>query len=279
MVKGDVKSAFKLAPIHYKDLECLGILFEGEFYIYLTLPLCSFISWTIFEDITTLIHWIFEQQTHKPFLHYLDDYFMFFKKLKGSWVAYTGMKAVASDIGLPLSPEKMVPPTQFHTFLSMGIDPIRMLTVMPQDKKSDILQLLLWVIAAKKVTAKDLQSLAGKLNFITKAVLQGRACTYQLSKTSRMTCKCGLCFWKTTEVLHPFPALIPHTSANIALGWGTWCGNKWIWRGWEQAFFLMHDPSIDILQLYAVVIVVFAWSDLMANKHVLVHSDNTPTVE
>ena len=46
----------------------------------------------------------------------------------------------------------------------------------------------------------------------------------------------------------------------------------------EQAFFHVHDPSIDFLELYVVVIAVFAWSDIMANKHVLVHSDNTPTV-
>ena len=85
------------------------------------------------------------------------------------------MQAVASDIGLPLSPDKMVPPTQFLTFLGMGIDSIQMLIVASQEKKQDILQHLHRVLPAKKVTAKDLQSLAGKLNFITKAVSQGRA--------------------------------------------------------------------------------------------------------
>ena len=87
MAKGDVKSAFKLAPIKFEDLECLGIVFEGEFYVDLTLPFGSSISCVIFEDISTLIHWIFEQQTRKPFLHYLDDYFMCFRTLQGCWDA------------------------------------------------------------------------------------------------------------------------------------------------------------------------------------------------
>ena len=52
MAKGDVKLAFKLAPIRYKDLECLGIFFEGEFYIDLTLPFGSSNSCAIFEDIS-----------------------------------------------------------------------------------------------------------------------------------------------------------------------------------------------------------------------------------
>ena len=121
MAKGDLKLAFKLAPRCFEDLECLRMLFEGEFYIDLTFPFGSSISYVIFEDIATLIHWIFKQQTRKPFLHYLDDYFICFKMLKGCWVAHTGMQVVASDIVLPLTPEKMVPPTQFLTFLGMGI--------------------------------------------------------------------------------------------------------------------------------------------------------------
>ena len=175
MAKGDVKSVFKLAPIRYKDLECLGIFFEGEFYVDLTLPFGNSISCAIFEDILTLIHWIFKQRTWKPFLHYLDDYFMCFRTLGGCWIAYNGMQAIASDIGLPLSPEKLVPPTQCLTFLAMGIDSVKMIIVVPQDKKSDILQHLKKILAANKVLAKDLQLLAGKLNFTTKAVSQGRA--------------------------------------------------------------------------------------------------------
>ena len=56
MAKGDVKSAFKLTPIGYKDLECLGIFFEGEFYVDLTLPFGSSISCAIFEEIARLVH-------------------------------------------------------------------------------------------------------------------------------------------------------------------------------------------------------------------------------
>ena len=86
-----------------------------------------------------------------------------------------GMQQVAANIGLPLSPDKMVPPTQCISFLGMGIDSIRMLIVVPQDKKEDILKHLKNVMQLKKTLVRNLQSLAGKLNFITKAVPQGRA--------------------------------------------------------------------------------------------------------
>ena len=60
---------------------------------------------------------------------------MCFRTLKGCWVAYNGMQAIAHDTELPLSPDKMVEPTQFLTFLGMGINSIKMLIVVPQDKK------------------------------------------------------------------------------------------------------------------------------------------------
>ena len=300
MAKGDVKSAFKLAPIRYKDLECLGIFFEGEFYVDLILPFGSSISCTIFEDISTLIHWIFEEQTRKPFLHYLDYYFMCFRTLQGCWIAYNGMQAVAGDIGLLLSPEKLVPPTQCLTFLGMGIDSVKMIIVVPQDKKCDILQYLRRVLVANKVLAKDLPSLAGKLHFITKAVPQGRAFSARIywsfkelrptwhvsvTKEIKKDLQMWIVFLEEYGGSSSIPGLNPpqlevfsDASANITLLWGAWFGKKWIWGGWDQTFFHVYNPTIDFLKMYTVVVAIYAWSDLMANKHVIAHSSNTPTV-
>ena len=57
--KVDVKSAFRVAPICFKDIKCLGIYFEEQYYMDLALPFGSAISCAIFEDIATLLHWIF----------------------------------------------------------------------------------------------------------------------------------------------------------------------------------------------------------------------------
>ena len=270
MAKGDVKLAFKLAPMRYKDLECLEIFFKGEFYVDLTLPFGISISCAIFEDISILIHWIFEQQTKKPFLHYLDDYFMCFRTLQGCWMAYNGMQAIACDIGLPLSPEKLVPPTQCLTFLGMGINSVKMIIVVPQDKKQVILQHLRKVMAANKVLAKELQSQAGKLNFITKAVPQDRVFSARIywsfkelrplwhvsvTKEIKKDLQMWIVFLEEYGGSTPIPSLnapqlevFLDASANVTLGWGTWCGTKWIWGGWDQTFFHIHNPSIDFLK-------------------------------
>ena len=72
--KRDVKSAFRVAPVRFKDIKYCGIKFEGQYFVDLALPFGSAISCTIFEDIATLIHWLSEQRLAIYFVHYLDDY-------------------------------------------------------------------------------------------------------------------------------------------------------------------------------------------------------------
>ena len=112
LAKGDVKSAFKLAPIKYDDLVCFGIYFDGQYYMDLMLPFGSAISCAIFEDISSLFHWLFEQISRVQFIHYLDDYLMGHHQLQQCTHAFFTMQAMSNEIGLPLSPEKLVPPTQ-----------------------------------------------------------------------------------------------------------------------------------------------------------------------
>ena len=169
-----MKSAFKLAPIKYDKLVCLGIYFEGQYYVDLMLPFGSAISCAIFEDISSLFHWLFEQISRVQFIHYLDDYLMGHQQLQQCTHAFFTMQAVSKEIGLPLSPKKLVPPTQCLNFLGLGMDTIRMIITVPEDKKTDIIACLQSAVHAKKLHAKQLQSLAGKLNFITKAVPPGR---------------------------------------------------------------------------------------------------------
>ena len=84
------------------------------------------------------------------------------------------MKTTAEEIGLPLSPEKLVEPTQIIEFLGLIINTINMTIEIPADKSQQILQELLELLELKKTSVKHLQRVAGRLNFITKAVPHGR---------------------------------------------------------------------------------------------------------
>ena len=59
---------------------------------------------------------------------------------------------------------------------------------------------------------------------------------------------------------------------------GAWWDTVWMWDQWDAEFMWQQQPSIDFLELFAVLVAVYAWSPYFANKHVIVHSDNQPTV-
>ena len=74
LAKGDIKSAFRVAPILFKYLWCPGIYFEGDYYVDCALRFGSSISCAIFEEIARLVHWIYKQRAAVHFIHYLDDF-------------------------------------------------------------------------------------------------------------------------------------------------------------------------------------------------------------
>ena len=266
----------------------------------LVLPFGSAISCTIFEDIATLIHWIFEQRTSICFIHYLDDYLWVHKHFIVCLRAGQVVKQVVQEVGLPLAEDKFFGPAQVLDFLGLTIDSIRMAVAIPSNKATSILKDIQVVMGSKKCHIKQLQALAGRLNFITKAVPHGRpfsrriydmfagmkphwhmSITTELHKDLQMRSRFIQEYGGWTPILLPeTPILHLFTDAATmeTLGWGAWWGTVWAWDTWDPVFMCSSTLSIDFLELFAVVVVVWIWSPQFANKHVVVHSDNQPTV-
>ena len=210
------------------------------------------------------------------------------------------MRQVAQEIGLPLAEDKFFGPAQVLEFLGLTIDSIRMAVAIPSDKVNSILQDIQVVIHAKKCRVKQLQALAGRLNFITKAVPHGHpfsrriydmfsdmklqwhvTITTELKKDLQMWTKFIQEYGGWTPILLPtMPVINLFTDAATTetLGWGAWWGTAWAWDTWDPVFMRSFNLSIDFLELFAVVVAVWIWSPQFANKHVIVHSDNQPTV-
>ena len=153
--KGDVKSAFRVAPICFKDIKCLGIYFEEQYYVDLALPFGSAISCAIFEDIATLLHWIFEQRTSIHFVHYLDNYLWVHKHFLVCLEAGQAVRQVAQQVGLPLAEDKFFGPSQVLKFLGLTIDSIQMAVAIPQGKADSILKGIQQVMGLRNVMSKD----------------------------------------------------------------------------------------------------------------------------
>ena len=154
-------------------------------------------------------------------------------------------KLVCDQIGMPVSPDKSEGPAHIIEFLGLIIDTKQMVVQIPKDKMQDISLILITFIRKRKATAVELESLAGKLNFVAKVVLVRRSFTkrvYQcfqgIPKHRHIDLKqlvlADFRMWKLfllhfkgwKPIIHPAvqrSQLFADASGNVNLGWGHGC--------------------------------------------------------
>ena len=92
---------------------------------------------------------------------------------------------------------------------------------------------------------------------------------------------CGWMPISDTKQLHALAVeLFPGAAGNAKLGWGTWLPHLglWMYRWWEEEFFQKFQPSIDFLELNALLAGIVMWAPYLMDRAILFWSDNTPTV-
>ena len=141
---------------------------QGQFFIDCALLFGASVSCVIFKDISTLIHWIAGKRAGQKFIHYLDDFFTVNRYASVCSQTMNVLKQVCEEIQMPIAPEKSEGPTMVVEFLGLTLDTDNMVIYIPQDKLQDITKIITKMVKTRKAMSWDLQSLAGKLNFIMK---------------------------------------------------------------------------------------------------------------
>ena len=67
-------------------------------------------------------------------------------------------------------------------------------------------------------------------------------------------------------------------SAKASLGFGCVLGDKWTYGMWEPGFIKTFTPSIEYLELYALVAGIMTWQYELCNIRMFVHCDNQAVV-
>ena len=107
LAKTDIKSAFRIVPIHPADYSLLGMKFDNLYYFDRCLPMGLSSSCNIFEAFSTALEWL---SVHRlgasSVLHILDD-FLFIAKTKDRCKAdLSNFVSLCHYLGVPLAPEK-----------------------------------------------------------------------------------------------------------------------------------------------------------------------------
>ena len=125
LAKTDIKSAFRIIPLHPHDYPLLGIRWVDNYYFDLCLPMgCSSLC-TIFEPLSTSLEWL---SLHKfkasAVLHLLDDFLFVASSLEKCHSNLANFLPLCDYLGVPITHEKTVEPRTTDAFTGITIDSI-----------------------------------------------------------------------------------------------------------------------------------------------------------
>ena len=284
------------------------------------LPFGASISCARFQLYSDSLRHIIEHVTHRQHTvtNYLDDFLFIAEDENTCNQMVRSFITLCQDIGCPISFDKTEWAATRTVFLGLLLDGRTYTISVPIEKRDKALKLINYAMDKKKVTVKFIQRLAGTLNFLNRAIVPGRTftrCMYDKIKTKNKQGQklkdyhhvslgyevmrdCDI--WKTflkqvdNDVMHlcrPFMDIegrksskilnfYSDASLNCKYGYGAIYNDRWIIGTWGEHFVKEQQPSIEFLELYALVAAVITWGtcDEMKNARITIFCDNQATM-
>ena len=114
--------------------------------------------------------------------NYIDD-FMSIDSWTCAWKSFNVMSALLRDLGVREAAEKSVQPSHIIELLGILFDLLRLIICLPEEKVRDIKRNLQKWETRTYMTKKQLQSIAGKLQFAACCIRPGRVFISRLYDT------------------------------------------------------------------------------------------------
>ena len=298
MAKVDLKSAYRSVPIHPADY-CLSGLqwdFQGEkesCYLFDTrLPFGSRLAPGIFHRITQSVK---RHMVRLGFVHivvYLDDFLVLAETYAECLKAQHALISLLGSLGFCVSWHKVLGPSQKLPFLGIVINTCQC-TLSLDSKKVCVLEDRLRAFSGKVRSSKrQLQALAGLLNWACSAVRGGRFFLRRV--INAINClklanhKCRLSFQFKKDILwwlsylrsfngvvyyRECAKLVVHTDAS-QVGAGMFHAGDWHYTNWSVDYPSMVDSHINNKEVMAVMIAADKWAPSWKNCDVTVLTDS-----
>ena len=300
MAKTDIKSAFRIIPVQPSDYHLLGFYWNEGYYFDRCLPMGCSSSCAIFEAFSTSLEWIIQRRLPQvAVLHILDDFLFIAPTYHLGKAALQTFISICKDIGVPLAPEKTVGPSQVIEFAGIHLDSVDMAASLPQDKVTKFIQHIDQILSLKSAQLKQIQALAGMLNFACGIIAPARAfsrrlidLTIGLSKPyhhKKVTAQVrqDLLLWKKFLLGHnrktffldfhflSQQTLQFYTDSSSTIGFGGFFGNRWFSGKWPKG---SEKYNIALLELYPICVAIKLWGPSLSNKCITINSDNMAVV-
>lgn len=304
LIKLDVEAAYKQVPVRREDWHLLGFKWLGKYYFERVLPFGLRSSCRLWDLYASALHFLFEWLGVSVVIHYIDDFLFVVQCERSARALLVRALSLCVELGIPMAPDKTEGPTTCLTFLGIEVDTQAMRARLPQAKLLELQQLTADWVERSIAGVKDLESLAGMLNFAcavvrpgrfymrrlwnhiarAKALTKRRDARLPLSKAAMADIEWWQQFiasWNGVSLLleqeWTLADVLDLTTDACKDGWGAVCGNEWLEARWtpEQRKAAMRKvkESMPFFELYALVAAAATWGHRWSGKKVLFRCD------
>ena len=303
-----------LDPVEYPRVACV---WRGQFYFFVALMFGLTHSGLQGQKLSSAVTWIhkrmgLETEKHKQFnsLNYCDDIGGCEKTHQHATKSFDALGLLFSDLGLDEASAKATPPSTRMIYLGVEFDSVTMTMKVPPEKIQELREVLSSWLKKSKTNKRALQSLLGKLFWVSRCIRFSRGFMGRLLNQLRdlhkypdyknsiipNSCKEDIAWWARylrrfngTELIYPLS--VSHASVeeliNMGavvncgdaqpLGGGAFFGDEY-WSTPFPTWLQDTDIPIHVKEFWVVIVSAALWGELWRGQIVYIFSDNAAVV-
>ena len=303
MAKLDLKAAYRSVRVHESQYSLTGIkwTFSGDqhptYMVDTRLPFGARFSPGIFHKLTQSVKHMMETRGFNGLVVYLDDFLIVESSKQRCLDALNTLISLVRVLGFSVAWDKVCGPAQNLTFLGVELDSRCMRMRLPGDKVDDFCTLIDEFVRRSRVSLRQCQRLAGRINWAAQVYRIGRNYLRRLFEAMkplksghhkmRLSCEAkeDILWWK--QVLKtsngvrliqwdgPVHTIYAETSAG---GAGMLCGSDWRFILWQADMpDLANQGAID-KEVATLALALLNWTPQCRDSTVVLCSQNKGAV-
>ena len=294
--KRDLRHAYRQIPVDPGDFKYLGYFWNEMMYFDTVLAMGQRNAAMACSRTTKAIIYVHELAGYMG-TSYLDD-LIGVSSPQVSDAAYSHLGETLLELGLFENKEKACPPATTQIVLGIEINTIEGTMAVPAEKLEEIIALVAFWQRKRRTTKVQLQSLIGKLQFVSKCVLQSRVFLNRLLESLRAiskkrsiklsdSFKKDIKWWSMFVVDYNGVSFIPavawaepditFATDSCLKGCGGMCFKEYFHTSFPK-FIMDQSLRIHHLEMLAVLVGVRIWGKYCVGMKVQIFCDNEAVV-
>lgn len=302
MAKVDIKSAYRHIPIHPRSQRASGLQWSfsngEECFLYdVKLPFGARASPTIFHRISQAVKRMLQRRGYDLVVAYQDDFLVIGETYEQCLEVWLELINLLLKLGFEINFKKLAAPSTCVTFLGIQLDSQSCELTLPADKLRKIRDNVGSFVHMKRASKRQLQSLAGSLNFAAKVVRGGRVflrrilnSIQQLKRPNHKVrldgaVRADILWWHA--YLQEFNGvaafmderpITPILTDACRVSGGAFCNGDFMYVNWTKDHPEIAGAHINYKEAMMAVLGIHRWGPMFANRTLYIYCDNTCAV-